>query len=269
MTSFGELRQRLLHPYYIAHFIYGFVYIVFRSNQLLKTQLDFQETEPKTYLFLTGLILWKCFVSITAEELFSVILLYSKFFTLCSLFWRYGFWSTALYIIGWITFSTIFPQPRYQGPTKVVELTMSTFQEKVLKKAKIQEVSDDYWVVMLYANWSLACLNFEAVLAKLSMDYSDKHVQFGKIDIDIYSDLAEEYGVSKDPASFDLPTLVLFHQGKEIRRLPQLTVTKEGQQASKTDVAKDTITRLGWNKTPSTIIQAFHLEKIKHEKKHQ
>lgn len=70
----------------------------------------------------------------------------------------------------------------------------------------------------------------------------------GQIDIDVYPNLAEEFGVSKDPASFDLPTLILFQQGKEIRRLPELTMPKEGTQLTKVNAAKDAITRLGWNK---------------------
>lgn len=36
MTSLGELRQRLLHPYYILHLIYGAFYIIMRLNQLIK-----------------------------------------------------------------------------------------------------------------------------------------------------------------------------------------------------------------------------------------
>lgn len=65
--------------------------------------------------------------------------------------------------------------------------------------------------------------------------------------------MAEEFGVSKDPASFDLPTLLLFQQGKEIRRLPELTITKEGANNSKTNAAKNTITRLGWSKQPVSL----------------
>jgi hypothetical protein len=103
---------------------------------------------------------------------------------------------------------------------------------------------------MLCANWSVSCLNFEAVLPKLSIQYDLPHLKFGQIDIDVYPDLAEEFGVSKDPASFDLPTLILFQQGKEIRRLPELTITKEGTNNTKTNAAKDTITRLGWSKQP-------------------
>ncbi|KAL9538052.1 hypothetical protein MBANPS3_011234 [Mucor bainieri] len=251
--------------------------------------------------------IWKCFMAATAEELSSVLILYTKFFTVCSLFWRFGFWYSCLYAIGWIVLSTIFPQPWYRGPTKIYELNEAAFRDKVLhtvkpkpssssstaststlpideiKGPRITEIDENeepmekkedkkldldakYWIVMLYANWSVACLNFEAVLAKLSIQYDVPHLKFGQIDIDIYPDLAEEFGVSKDPASFDLPTLLLFQQGKEIRRLPELTITKEGANNTKTNAAKDTITRLGWSKQPSTVINTFQLEKIANEK---
>ncbi|KAK4515414.1 Carbon-nitrogen hydrolase [Mucor velutinosus] len=308
MTSFGELRQRLLHPYYVLHLIYGVVYIISRINQLIKgLAISFEDTEPKTFLILFGMSIWKCFMAATAEELSSVLILYTKFFTVCSLFWRFGFWYSCLYAIGWIVLSTIFPQPWYRGPTKIYELNEAAFRDKVLHTAKskpssssstaststlpideikgprITEIDEHeepkekkeqkkldldakYWIVMLYANWSVACLNFEAVLAKLSIQYDVPHLKFGQIDIDIYPDLAEEFGVSKDPASFDLPTLLLFQQGKEIRRLPELTITKEGANNTKTNAAKDTITRLGWSKQPSTVINTFQLEKIANEK---
>lgn len=41
-------------------------------------------------------------MSATAEELSSVLILYTKFFTLCSLFWRFGLWKATLYTAGWI-----------------------------------------------------------------------------------------------------------------------------------------------------------------------
>lgn len=83
-----------------------------------------------------------------------------------------------------------------------------------------------------------------------------KYLRFylGQIDIDVYPNLAEEFGVSKDPASFDLPTLILFQQGKEIRRLPELTMPKEGTKLTKASAAKDAITRLGWNKKSVSLV---------------
>lgn len=265
MTSFGELRQRLLHPYYVLHLVYGVVYVVVRINQLIKGQTIsleasfcslslfvsirslttlflFQETEPKTFLILIGVSIWKCFMAATAEELSSVIILYSKFFTAYSLFWRFGFWYSCLYAIGWIgnifhgytgvyavhlliaaiiVLSSVFPQPWYRGPTKIYELNEAAFRDKVLlttakskptslsassstststmpiseiKGPRITEIDEKteeikekketnldakYWIVMLYANWSVACLNFEAVLAKLSIQYDIPHLKFG------------------------------------------------------------------------------------------
>ncbi|KAI7902615.1 uncharacterized protein BX663DRAFT_509870 [Cokeromyces recurvatus] len=301
MTSLSELKQRLFHPHYVLHFIYGIIYIIVRLNYLLKNQLiNFEETESKSYILLLGVCTWKCFMAATAEELSGVIILYTKFFTLCSLFWKMGFWTTFFYIIGWIILSTIFPQPWYRGPTKIYELNEAAFRDKVLKSnttkspkpsskstvpvedikgPRITEITEEedkkeeektedevkYWIVMLYANWSVSCLNFEAVLAKLSIQYDVPHLKFGQIDVDIYPDLAEEFGVSKDPASFDLPTLILFQNGKELRRLPELTITKDGKN-SKANAAKDTITRLGWSKHPSAVIKTFQLKKIANEK---
>ena len=230
--------------------------------------------------------------------------------------------------------STLFPQPWYQGPTKIIDLSERKFREDVQRRKqatvnevgegpRITEIKEDgqeeelsssnstkttnrkknkgkgkattttkegkytrYWIVMLYANWSLACLNFEAVLAKLSLEYSADHIKFGKyiiiiiiiiiitcrllflsddinnrwlgkIDIDIYTDLADEYGISRDPASFDLPTLLLFRDGAQIRRLPELTPTTDDSNKSKNSAAtaaKDTITRIGWSKKAVSII---------------
>ncbi|KAI8090291.1 uncharacterized protein B0P05DRAFT_530172 [Gilbertella persicaria] len=305
MTSLSELRQRLLHPYYIVHLLYGATYIGSRLNRMIKEGLiSFEDTETRTFLLLVGLSFWKCLMAASAEELCSVLILYAKFFSLCSIFWRFGFWWSCLYTIGWIMLFTIFPQPWYSGPTKIYELNATAFREKVLrgsgkspkpsfssstsssstmpvddiKGPRISEIDNmdlsnkkvepeaKYWIVMLYANWSVSCLNFEAVLAKLSLQYDVPHLKFGQIDIDLYSDLAEEFGVSKDPASFDLPTLILFQQGKEIRRLPELTLAKEGAKNTTTNAAKDTITRLGWSKQPSTVISMFQLDKIYNEK---
>ena len=47
------------------------------------------------------------------------------------------------------------------------------------QQQKQQSFDAKYWVVMLYANWSVACLNFEAVLAKLSIKYDVPHLKFG------------------------------------------------------------------------------------------
>lgn len=111
-----------------------------------------------------------------------------------------------------VVLSTVFPQPWYRGPTKIYELNDAAFRDKVLLKKststttsideikgpRIVEIDETkekepkksekkkldldakYWIVMLYANWSVTCLNFEPVLAKLSIQYDVPHLKFGK-----------------------------------------------------------------------------------------
>ncbi|KAI7873060.1 hypothetical protein BDF14DRAFT_70152 [Spinellus fusiger] len=286
-----ELYKRLFHRYYVLHGVYALLFVLINlyyqiSGGLFSSEVQASDNDVKAYSILAALTLWKSYVASTAEELTNVVLLYGKFFSVLVMYWHYGVWRLIFYCLGWIALSTFFPQPWYQGSTKIIELTESMLKDKLKSKKKkgkapaytstdtikgprIVELTSDgeepeepkesetktdtakYWVVMLYANWSVSCLNFEGILAKVSLDYDCDDIKFGKIDIDIYPDMAQEFGVSRDPASFDLPTLLLLQDGVECCRLPQLTVAKEdgsGTKLSKANQAKNTITRLGWAK---------------------
>ena len=96
-----------------------------------------------------------------------------------------------------------------------------------------------------YAAWSPACINFTHVFSKLSSDYSLPNLKFGKVDvgrccfksrlqqpnsiepIDIallfrYSEQAEKYQVSSSALSRQLPTMIMFQDGKELGRVPAI-----------------------------------------------
>jgi hypothetical protein len=84
----------------------------------------------------------------------------------------------------------------------------------------------------------------------------------GKIDIDMYPAVAQKYRVSGEAAAFDLPTLILFKDGQEFKRLPQLVSSQreiKGKAAaaalSRKDAAKDTINRIGWNRSPVSMLK--------------
>lgn len=47
MTGLNELRQRLLHPYYVLHTAYGLAYIITRLNQLIGTAINFEVKKKK------------------------------------------------------------------------------------------------------------------------------------------------------------------------------------------------------------------------------
>ncbi|KAI8584632.1 hypothetical protein K450DRAFT_217220 [Umbelopsis ramanniana AG] len=266
-----ELRKRLLHPHYVAHALFASVYLIARFARPSWIQASGELQDHKSLLILLGLSAWKYAVSCTAEELVSVITLYCKTYSVIMLF-SYGKpWWALIYGACWIGIFMLLPQPPYLGSSKVLELTLDS-ANKILRTAdeqpKIVELDDDdeplldvpkaqYWVVLVYANWSVASRNFEAVLAQLSLKYDGKNVKFGKIDIEFYPTFAAKYGVSGEAAAFDLPTLILFKDGDEFKRLPELSSSKRAAKGktsapelSRKDAAKDTINRIGWNRSP-------------------
>jgi Zn-dependent peptidase ImmA (M78 family) len=58
------------------------------------------------------------------------------------------------------------------------------------------------------------------------------------VDIDVYPAVASKYHISGEAAAFDLPTLILI-KGKS-----------NAAELSRKDAAKDTISRIGWNRSP-------------------
>ena len=53
--------------------------------------------------------------------------------------------------------------------------------------------------------------------------YTSESLQFGKIDVNKWSDLAVENRINVSTSSRQLPTFILFQNGKEVMRSPQIT----------------------------------------------
>lgn len=64
-------------------------------------------------------------------------------------------------------------------------------------------------VVDFYANWCGPCKMFGPIFEEVS---GEKDINFVKIDVDKFSDIAREYGV------MSIPTIILFENGMEIKR---------------------------------------------------
>ncbi|KAG0001722.1 Thioredoxin- transmembrane protein 2 [Entomortierella chlamydospora] len=308
-----SLAKRLLHPHYVANVILA---VSYPAYQLISHPEYLSTSSVAAYSRYTlpavALLMIKVRGSQSEEELVSVLALYIKVFSL------YGFWTIAedradFLGMSWIIF-TVFSQPPYQGPSKVIWLDASQLDflttpnrsnpkgkeradsNHVLKNrgsAKITELDEDgdpleegdgntddsivqdrdhkddsesrsaseldpshYWIIAFNATWSSPCRYFEAVLARCSLKYDKKNVHFAKIDMDLIPEgnqIAKRFKINLAATTLDLPTLILFKDGKALKQLP----LKLG-----TTVGGEVIGKVGWDRSENSVVSAFELAKL-------
>lgn len=68
---------------------------------------------------------------------------------------------------------------------------------------------EDIAVVDFYASWCGPCKMFGPIFEEIS---KENNINFIKLDVDKYSDIAREYGV------MSIPTIILFKNGQEVKR---------------------------------------------------
>ncbi|TDH71615.1 hypothetical protein CCR75_001747 [Bremia lactucae] len=121
-----------------------------------------------------------------------------------------------------VLFATL-GQPRYNGASKIIDLSPALV-EKLIKKATTSSKKKvpHSWLVIFYANWSDSCVEHEPMLADLSLSFTSKTLQFGRVDVVKWPDLAVEHRINVSMSSWQLPTLILFQHGKEVGRLPSI-----------------------------------------------
>jgi len=87
---------------------------------------------------------------------------------------------------------------------KVLDLDINKFYSLINSDIPILV---DFW-----AKWCIPCKAVEPIIRNLARKYSGKMI-FGRINVDQNSDLAKIYDI------MSIPTLIIFHKGKEISRL--------------------------------------------------
>jgi thiol-disulfide isomerase/thioredoxin len=119
------------------------------------------------------------------------------------------------YGVLFILFALILPEPTYSGPDNVIYFRQpNSLEEEIDRDRRVN------WLVTFYTTWNPACVNFAPVFAQLSNDYNLDNLKFGKVDIGRLPDVGKKFHVSDSPLSRQLPTVVLFKNGKEVTRRP-------------------------------------------------
>ena len=162
----------------------------------------------------------------------------------------FAFGLVALYA----TMAILLVPPRYDGETKVMKLNKQSFGNKVLDQTK--DENDDnscYYLVMFHNKWDAKCHFFEPQFCQLSVEYHDNHdknnnvastpprIKFASLDVAHCPELACTLMIVDHETGepHQLPALILFHKGLEVRRLPQLN--DMGKAISCSTIDKDLV----------------------------
>jgi len=210
-------------PYYILNFIFILSYIPLRfllpNNVLLApaTWLGSFFTRELQIICVVALMFFtKLRKAASWEEVLRRTITLSKFMVLAFLYLldkRFF----AMYLL--VSIGLFFlPAPEVLDDEAMVTLDSGSFSLKVRNGAK----DGRPWLVCFTADWCEDCSFFRGIFAKICCEYAQKDgpVSCGLVDLVEHPSLAKEFNINVTFLSRQLPTVILFHRGREIRRLP-------------------------------------------------
>lgn len=214
----------LLKPYYCVNILLSlsylaakklpvFCYILFPTASP-QCELDTRESEILFFLLIVVVIRTKKAGSVTMINYLTSSFMYNKVANL--ILWFYADVRLGIvYGILFVLLGLLLPEPTYSGPENVVYFrTAAGLEEELQRDKKIT------WLVVFYTVWNPSCTNFAPIFAQLSAQYVLENLKFGKIDVGRYPDAAKKYNINDSSMSRQLPTVILFKNGKEVTRRP-------------------------------------------------
>ncbi|KAF5291598.1 hypothetical protein FQA39_LY14320 [Lamprigera yunnana] len=220
--SFKQDLRQLFKPYFLFNIILSLSYITCRKtpgicNYLFTVEdceFDGRESEILFFVVTVVTIRNRKTGSLTMISYLSSSFIYTKIANL--ILWFHGdFVMGIIYTIIVILMGLLLPEPAYSGPDKVIYFRGAGSLEEELRCNK-----GVVWVVAFYTVWNSACANFAPIFAQLSSDYCLDNFKFGKVDVGRYPDAAVKYWINDSSLSRQLPTIIVFKEGKEIDRRP-------------------------------------------------
>ncbi|KAF2283010.1 hypothetical protein GH714_043656 [Hevea brasiliensis] len=118
-----------------------------------------------------------------------------------------------------VIFSVIYistQQPAFQGLGTSNKLTPLQL-EALLTEGNTSR----FWLVEFYAFYSSACIRASRCFPELSIIYSTKNLSFGRVDLGLFPNAAEKFGISLSGGMSQLPTYILFENNAEVTRFPE------------------------------------------------
>ncbi|XP_020208448.1 thioredoxin-related transmembrane protein 2 [Cajanus cajan] len=217
---FQWLNRMVSEPYYLFHFLTFFSYLIVRSSatQVLAPHVTHHllRREIQTLLVFAMLALvkgvkeetWEAFI---ADALFlAKICLFLLAFTMDR---RLAIW----YILVFLVIHMLTQQPPFEGLG-----TSSKLTPLQLESLLTEGTTTRLWLVEFRASYSPACIRSSQQFPELSITYSSKNLSFGIVDVGLFPNAAEKFGISLSGSMGQLPTFILFENAAEVARFPEL-----------------------------------------------
>lgn len=215
----------LLKPYYWVNILLSLSYLVakrapvvcdhlFLGQEGEKCELNSRETEILFFLLIVVMIRTRKAGSVTMINYLTSSFMYTKVANLILWFYADAVWGIGFGAV-FVLVGLLLPEPTYSGPESVTYFrNMELLDEELERDKRVN------WVIEFHAVWNPSCVNFAPIFSQLSHEYHLPNLRFGKIDVGRCPDAAKKYHVSDSSLSRQLPSVLLFRNGKVVARRP-------------------------------------------------
>ncbi|XP_041377806.1 thioredoxin-related transmembrane protein 2-B-like [Gigantopelta aegis] len=210
----------ILIPYYIFSIFLSVLFFIVKKLPFVceilfeDCELDLKEWEYLT--FLGCVIVLKNRKQTTFASYVSTTCMFAKVLN-GFLFFKHNFTLGLVYPLLCLLQFIFVPEPCYEGPEYITYFRGPNLDEELQRDKRIR------WFITFYAAWSPPCVTFASVFSEISAGYHRDNLKFGKIDVTKYPAVAEKYNINCSSWSKQLPTVILFEDGKEKVRRPAVT----------------------------------------------
>ncbi|RKP27958.1 hypothetical protein SYNPS1DRAFT_26420 [Syncephalis pseudoplumigaleata] len=260
MALLEDIHMRLLRPHYVVNALSGVCFCLY-LYYWVDTSAYAIEDEVKLLLGILVLSLFKFRTAPTAEERVSAISMNIRLFGVYMAYARKAWISLAIFVVVWLgnNLTSIATPEELDALIESTRTTGNAGTPSGRRKGKAKEATTaaaradaqpdaaPVAVVVMYAAvWAPASRYFETTFAQLSLKYANARLRFAVVNVDISEEMTTKYGINVASTTLEMPTLVLYRDGQERRRLPSRSV--------------GTAARLAWNRSFDSVVNAFELD---------
>ena len=135
-------------------------------------------------------------------------------------------------------------------------LTHASFKNRVLRP-QLPADKKKLWVVFFYADWCEKCPRLQPLFVELAGKFSHARRQFASVDVARHEEVAREMGIDVSGFTKQLPTMAVFYNGLELRRMPAALPNKPGKFAGTSFEREGVLSHFWLDQSPLTIIKGL------------